>query len=187
MERIKLIGITGMPGAGKTTISGFIGSMGIPVLSMGDVIREKTVELGYRIDRESQKAIVKRLREMYGEDAVAMLTFEKAKKLNSPVIVIDGVRSLAEIRYFKERVERVTILGVHASPARRFNLLKGRGRPDDPKTFDEFVERDMLELSLGIGSVIALSDVMVVNEELSLNDLKRAVDELFRKRVFNGP
>ncbi len=186
MERVKLVGITGMPGAGKTTVSGFISSRGIPVLSMGDVIREKTVALGYKINRESQKVIVKKLREMYGEDAVAKLTFEKAKQLGVPVVVIDGIRSLAEVKYFKERVEEVMILGIHASPARRFKLLKERGRPDDPRTFNEFVERDMLELGLGIGSVIALSDVMIVNEDITLDDLRIAVDGLFKKGVFNG-
>lgn len=78
------------------------------------------------------------------------------------------------------------ILGIHASPARRFKLLKERGRPDDPRTFNEFVERDMLELGLGIGSVIALSDVMIVNEDITLDDLRIAVDGLFKKGVFNG-
>lgn len=181
MEGSKLIGITGMPGAGKTTVSGFLSELGVPVLSMGDIIREKTIEFGYDINKESQKVIVRKLREMYGEDAVAKLTFEKASRLNSKVIAIDGIRSLAEVKYFKERFAKVVILGVHASPARRFSLLRERGRPDDPRTFEEFSERDMLELSLGLGSVIALSDIMIVNEELTLEELKERVKEVFNR------
>jgi len=61
------------------------------------------------------------------------------------------------------------LVAVHASPRERFRRLKSRGRPDDPTTWEEFVERDMRELELGIGNVIALADVMIVNEYYPLN------------------
>ena len=59
------------------------------------------------------------------------------------------------------------IVAVHASPRTRFSRLSTRGRRDDPKSWEEFVARDMKELGFGIGDVIALADVMVVNEDKS--------------------
>ncbi len=35
-----IIGLTGMPGAGKTTVANYLSQKGIPLLLMGDVVRE---------------------------------------------------------------------------------------------------------------------------------------------------
>jgi methylmalonyl-CoA mutase cobalamin-binding subunit len=58
--------------------------------------------------------------------------------------------------------------------------LRERGRDDDPSDWSVFRERDIREISVGLGGVIALSDIMLVNEgtvdelhELSQNVVKR--------------
>jgi dephospho-CoA kinase len=42
--------------------------------------------------------------------------------------------------------------------------LRTRGRSDDPSNWEEFEERDLRELKVGLGEVIALADEMIVNE-----------------------
>ena len=103
------------------------------------------------------------IREEMGEDAVAKLVVRKLKEMSEKLIIVDGVRSLKEIDYFS-KYAKVVIVAVHASPRERFRRLSRRGRRDDPKTWEEFRERDIKELNIGIGQVIALADVMVVNE-----------------------
>ncbi len=66
---------------------------------------------------------------------------------------------------------------VFASPATRFNRLKQRGRSDDPKNREMFDKRDLTELKVGIGSVIALADHILVNEG-SKEDLFSKIDQL---------
>ena len=53
---------------------------------------------------------------------------------------------------------------IHASPKTRFQRLLSRNRSDDPKTWDTFSERDARELDVGLGHVIALADVVLLNE-----------------------
>jgi dephospho-CoA kinase len=75
-------------------------------------------------------------------------------------------------------------VAVHASPRTRCERLISRGRSDDPKNWEEFVERDSRELSVGIGNVIALAEEMLVNEA-SIDDLKVA-SELVISKVTQG-
>ncbi len=167
-----------MPGAGKTTIASYISEkLGFPIFSMGNIIREKSIELGFGLDKEGQKKVVKLLREQGGKDIVAKLTLEKIMKSGSKIVIIDGIRSLNEVEFFSNNA-KVVLLAIHASPLRRFNLLRKRGRQDDPKDIKEFEDRDKLELDLGIGSVIALSDFVIVNEDLTLEQFYSKFDEI---------
>jgi len=53
---------------------------------------------------------------------------------------------------------------VHAPPKVRFSRLVRRARSDDPSTWEVFHERDMRELGVGLGNVIALAEKILVND-----------------------
>ena len=163
MKRRKIICITGMPGSGKSIVARTAYNKGIPVLVMGDVIREEASRRGLPHRPEILNRIAKELREKEGLNAVAKRIANKIVDIGNHVVVVDGVRSLHEINVFKEYGE-VIIVAVHASPKTRFKRLIKRNRPGDPQTWEEFFERDLTELGFGIGNVIALADYMIVNE-----------------------
>jgi dephospho-CoA kinase len=79
------------------------------------------------------------------------------------LVVVEGLRSLDEVEAFK-RVFNVAVLAVHSPPEQRFQRLLKRKRSDDPRNMEEFRERDYRELAVGVGSVIALADNMIVND-----------------------
>ncbi len=181
----KLIIVVGMPGAGKSLLSKAAEMLGIPVLVMGDVVREETENLGLEPTPENIGRVAVLLREKYGDDVIAKKILEKISSSRSKVVMIDGVRSLHELNFFKRKAGEIIIVAIHASPKTRFKRLIERGREDDPKTWEEFCKRDERELRFGIGSVIALADVMLVNEEIDKNEmLKRAYEAL--KRVITN-
>jgi len=160
----KALLITGMPGAGKSIISEIARRMGVPVYTLGDFIRREAVKRNLALTDEELGRLAVKLREEMGKGAVAILAVKEFAKEGVDICLIDGVRSLEEVRVFREYFNEVVIIAVHASPKTRFTRLARRGRPDDPKTWDEFVRRDYRELGFGIGNVIALADVMLVNE-----------------------
>ena len=88
------------------------------------------------------------------------------------LFIVDGVRSLEEVEEFRKHYDTI-VVAVHASPKTRFKRLLRRGRSDDPKTWEEFLERDLRELGWGLGSVIATADYMLVNEG-SVRELQKA-------------
>jgi len=168
--------VTGMPGAGKSVFIEAACSLSIPVYVMGDVVREEAEKRGLAPEDKVLGKIALELRRTFGDEIIAKRISEKIARDRSRLIMIDGVRSLNEVEYFRKIFSNVIIVAVHASPQTRFHRLLKRRREDDPQSWEEFVERDRRELKIGIGNVIALADVMLVNENISR--------EAFYKLVF---
>jgi dephospho-CoA kinase len=152
-----------MPGAGKSTAAQALVKLGWTRVVMGDVIRAETRRRGLEPDAGNTGEVMKLLRKEMGESAVADLCLETIAKSKAEKVVVDGIRSMAEVDAFRKK-GAVLLVAVDASPERRFELLKERGRKDDPLTYEMFVERDRRELGVGIGKAIALSDETVSNQ-----------------------
>ncbi|HEY6283087.1 MAG TPA: AAA family ATPase [Nitrososphaerales archaeon] len=160
---IRIVAITGMPGAGKSTAAQALVQKGWKRVVMGDVIRSETKRRGLEPDAKNTGDVMKLLRKELGDAAVADLCLKEIEKTGAKKVVVDGIRSMAEVDEFRKGAD-VLLVAVHASPARRFELLKDRGRKDDPLTYDMFVQRDRRELGVGIAEAIALADETISNQ-----------------------
>jgi len=188
-KRRILIGTTGMPGSGKDTIRKFIQKLGFQVIVMGDEVRLEAKRRGLDINPENLGKIMLEIRREEGPAAIAKRCIQKIRSIDSSFILIDGIRSLHEVEEFRRIFPDFKVLAVHASPKTRFKRLLRRGREDDPKSWEDFMKRDMRELSVGLGDVIATADYMLVNEgtkreleEKLMRLLKREVKELWTLR-----
>ncbi len=172
-----IIAITGMPGAGKSTAARALEGLKLKRVVMGDVIREETKRRGLSPDSKNTGEVMKELREKLGEGAVAQLCLNSIKQLREDAVIVDGIRSMAEVEVFQKSA-RVMLLAVHASQKRRFQLLTERGRSDDPLDWASFIARDERELGVGIGKAIALADEVLSNEHTVPEELGRRVVSL---------
>lgn len=177
---MKIIIITGMPGAGKSEVADAFSNAGYPLIIMGDVIREETRKRGMEANPENTKKVMLDLRKKHGPGAVATYCLDGLCNQESNIIVIEGCRSIAEIDVFDDYADEVVIVCVHASPKLRFSRLQERNRDDAPSTWEIFRERDIREISVGLGGVIALSDIMLVNEG-TLDEIRTASKDLVTK------
>lgn len=167
---LRIVAITGMPGAGKSTAAQALVEEGWTRVVMGDVIRAETKKRGLEPDAKNTGEVMKHLRKERGDSAVADLCLEAIGKAGTSRAVVDGVRSMAEVVAFRKKAA-VLLVAVLASPARRYELLKERGRSDDPLTYDMFATRDRRELDVGIGEPIALADETVSNQRTTPDKL----------------
>jgi dephospho-CoA kinase len=163
-----------MPGAGKSTAAEALAARGWTRVVMGDVIREETRKRGLEPDAKNTGAVMVELRRQMGEAAVAELCLRAIGESGSSRMVVDGIRSMAEVAVF-QRKAKVLLIAIHASRERRYALLKERSRKDAPPSFDEFLARDQRELDVGIGTVIALSDECVSNQRATPDSLAAEV------------
>jgi len=177
-ERI-VLGVAGMPGAGKGTVREIVQEMGYPVVVMGDEIREEAKRRNLRPTPKNLGIIMLKLREEEGPAAIAKRCIPKMEKVKEKVVV-EGIRSLHEVDEFKKHFPNFTLIAIHASPETRFRRLFQRKRSDDPKGWKTFMERDLRELSVGIGAAIATADRMIVNEG-SKARLKRKTWEVLKE------
>ncbi|MHA1199862.1 MAG: AAA family ATPase [Candidatus Heimdallarchaeaceae archaeon] len=173
--KAKVLGVTGMPGSGKSKFAQFAEELGYHTVVMGDVVRARVVEEGYESTPEMSRKYMLQLREELGETAVAHLTcivIDKLVNEGKNYQIIDGIRSQAEVVHFKEHLENsFVIIAIHVDPNLRFKRLKERGRKDAPVTESDFIKRDESELELGLGETIAFSNYIIPNNK-SLEDFR---------------
>jgi dephospho-CoA kinase len=172
-----IVCLTGMPGAGKSSVASFLKEKGFAVVTMGDVVREEAKRQGLEPTDVNLGKMMLKLRQDLGPGAVGHIVLQKlARDGSSSNVVIDGIRSIAEVEVLK-KVGHVRLLAIHASQDTRFKHLKERARADAPSNDNEFAGRDKRELTVGISEAIALANEMISNNDLTLEQLKlRAYD-----------
>jgi dephospho-CoA kinase len=175
-----VIGLAGMPGSGKSLIVDTARELGYAVVVMGDVIREETTKRGLDLTPANVGKVMLQLRADGGNTVVAQKCIPKIEEQQSCKVLVDGLRSQFEVEAFKIYFSRFSVMSVHSSPETRFSRLSNRRRSDDPSGWEVFHERDMRELSVGLGNVIALSELMIVNEN-SAEEVRGQVLDYLRR------
>ncbi|WP_405292915.1 nucleoside monophosphate kinase [Methanobrevibacter sp.] len=177
---MQVMGVSGLPGSGKSFVSDVACEKGAIIVSMGDIIREEAKKRG-----ESTKETAKNLRAEHGEYIVSELTVKKIKKLqeegNTKAILVEGIRSPPEVDMFKENFDNFIIISIFANPEIRFKRLQKRMREDDSQDYAGFKKRDDTELGFGIGTVISLSDKLIINEsdlESYIEEIRKTLEEI---------
>ncbi|MBR2558320.1 MAG: nucleoside monophosphate kinase [Methanobrevibacter sp.] len=179
---MQVMGISGMPGSGKSIVSEIATEKGAIIVSMGDIVREEAKKRG-----EGSKETAVNLRKEHGEHIISELTIKKIKNLEKEgienPIVVEGIRSHHEVEMFKENFDNFIILSIFANTNLRFERLKKRMREDDSQDYSVFQKRDYNELNFGIGNVIALSDKLIINES-DLESFAEKINEFFEEIDF---
>jgi dephospho-CoA kinase len=184
-KRIIIICLTGMPGAGKSTIAYSLKEKGFPVITMGDVVREEANRQNLEPTDYNLGSLMLKLRRDLGPGAIAHLILRKMERdynNNIDVIIIDGIRSMPEVEVLKS-IGYVKLLAIHASTNTRFAYTKERARPDCPSSIQDFVVRDKRELTVGISEAIALADETLSNNDLTIEELKEKGFEIIQKWI----
>jgi dephospho-CoA kinase len=178
------VGIAGMPGAGKGVFRRAVQKLDYPFVVMGDEVREEVKRRNLKPTPENMGKTMLSLRETEGPATIAKRCIPKIENQSQRIVFIDGIRSLVEVQEFKNYFPDFVLLAVHASPKTRYKRLFCRRRSDDPTDWETFMERDLRELGIGMGSVIAMADYMIVNEG-SIMQLKQKTLRFLNRMLDN--
>jgi len=159
-----VVGLAGMPGAGKSLVVETAREEGYAVVVMGDVVREETQKRGLDPNPKNIGKVMLELREKCGNSIIAEKCIPRIEQQESGKVIVDGLRSLSEVDAFKAHFSKFSLVAVHASPETRFNRVSRRRRSDDPDGWDVFHERDMRELGVGLGNAITMAEHLIINE-----------------------
>ena len=178
-RNIKLLGIVGMPGAGKTEIVDYIVSQGWPRIYFGGIMYDEMTKAGVEITPESQQIFREQLREREGKDFIARRALEYIGNLidaGQKNIVIDGIYSWPEYKAVKQAYRELELVAVVAPRRVRHHRLANR--PERPFTKEEAMHRDYTEIeNIEKGGPIAIADHYIVNTG-SLDDLHHKIDDI---------
>jgi dephospho-CoA kinase len=177
--------LTGMPGAGKSSVADSLKERGFYVISMGDVVRDEARLQNMELTDTNLGDLMLKLRKEMGPGAISHLIIKKTRCEDnnlSKIVIIDGIRSIHEVEILKD-IGNVKLLAIHASADTRFKHIKQRARSDKPLNEEDFVVRDKRELIVGISEAIALSDESISNNNLTIEELKEKAYEIIQKWI----
>lgn len=176
-----IIGLCGLPGAGKSEAAAVLMDMGFRKIRFGDITDEKLNKLGKEINEENERWMREKIREEHGMEAFAKLNIEKIRKeLEMGEVVIDGLRSIEEYYLLKKEFpEEFISIAIYSPPVLRYMRLSKR--PKRPLTKEECMSRDRTEIkNLGVGGTIAMADYTVCNTT-GLQTLKFEIEKIIKK------
>jgi dephospho-CoA kinase len=178
-----VIGLIGLPGAGKGECARIANEAGAVIISMGDIVRAHAKKLKLDNTDKSIGGMAHSEREKHGYGIWAKRTVEKIIEISASsnsisIIAIDGIRGDTEVDVFKDAFKNdFKTVAVKMPGKRRFELLQNRKRSDAPMTWEEFQLRDERELKWGIQRAIDDADYIILNTG-TLEELEESFKEL---------
>ncbi len=185
---MRVIAFVGLPLSGKSTAAKVAEEMGIPVVCMGDVVREEAKRRGLPQTDENLGRIAEELRRKEGLDAIAKrcIPLIRERGMETGVVVVDGIRGIAEVERFKKEFgDDFILINVEAPLEIRFQRALKRRRSDDIRSMEELRRRDERELSWNMGEAMKIANFTIENVG-SLEEFKekvRAILEQLAKKV----
>lgn len=177
-----ILAFVGMPGAGKTEASVYLGKKGIPMVRFGELTDEGLKKIGLPLNKENEKSFREKLRKEFGMGAYAIKSKSKIDNLlkNYAVIVLDGLYSWEEYTYLKKEFPKLVLINIYAEPTIRYERLSKRSVR--PLLIADVKSRDVAELEkLNKGGPIAMADYLIENSSDDTSDLYKKLDNLLNR------
>ncbi len=183
MENKKIIiGLVGQIAAGKGTIAKYLTEKhGAVTYRFSTIMRDILNRLHLEINRKNLQNLSTVLRKQFGEDLFAKVIANDVDKDKNKLIVVDGIRRLADIAYLKD-ISGFFLVLVVADPQTRYQRLIKRteNSGDSQKTFREFLADQEKEADIEIPQVMAMAKYEL-NNDGGFDLLYQQIDDLLKK------
>lgn len=176
---MRVIGTVGLAGSGKGEFAAVAREVGVPVVTMGDVIRAECRDRGLD-PADHHGEVARALREENGPAAIAerSLPLIREALTDAAVVLVDGLRSDVEVDAFEDAFgDDFSLVSVEAPYGVREERVVDRGRDNTDR--ETLAERDARELGFGMGRAMDRADLVVENVDSleRLRDRARSVIE----------
>ncbi len=163
-----VIGTVGLPGSGKGEAATVAREDGIPVVTMGDVVRQETADRGLDPAKD-HGTVAQELREENGPTAIAerSLPMIEDRLENHETVLVDGIRSGVEVDVFEEAFgDAFTLVSIEAPFEVRAERIDDRGRDASAaEGGEDLAARDERERGFGMDDAMDRADVVVENTD----------------------
>ncbi|MDG1546490.1 MAG: AAA family ATPase [Candidatus Poseidoniaceae archaeon] len=167
----RVFAVCGLPASGKGEFATILAKTGIPVLSMGDMIRAEVKKRNIEEYPEVFGEVAQQLRQQFGDDILAVRLCNAVDNLleKHDVVLIEGLRGVAEYDVFHSHwSDKFSTIAVTADEEIRFQRIQLRGRAEDGDR-DSLKIRDEREIGWGLDVLINQADFTLSNDG-SLSD-----------------
>ncbi|SEW24430.1 AAA family ATPase [Natrinema salifodinae] len=183
-----VIGTVGLPGSGKGEAATVAREDGIPVVTMGDVVRQETTDRGLDPAKDHGK-VAQALRDEHGPAAIAerSLPMLRDRLEDHETVLVDGIRSDVEVDVFEEAFDDAfTLVSIEAPFEVRAERIEARGRDANMADGGEgLAARDERERGFGMDDAMDRADVVVENTD-SLEAFHERIRSIIRAEGASG-
>ena len=161
-----VVAVCGMPGSGKGEFAAVLSQAGVPVVSMGDMIRAEVRAQGLVEEPHIFGEVAAALRAEHGEDVLAVRLCERVDELleTHEMVLIEGLRGTAEDAVFSARWGNTYLtVAIEADAELRFSRIVQRGRSEDGDRA-AFEARNERERGWGLEHLIAEANNAIHND-----------------------
>lgn len=179
-----ILGIAGEMASGKGTVAKHLAAEhGANTRRFSTILRDLLDRIYIEQTRENIANISTVLRKTFGEDLLAKAMYHDTQNDENEIVVVDGVRRLADIAYLRE-LPHFKLIYVEADMEVRYERIIKRGENTDDltKTFDEFKKDHELETELQIRDLKNYANYIVNNDGVYI-DLYKQLDEIIAQNI----
>jgi dephospho-CoA kinase len=163
-----VIGTVGLPGSGKGEAAAVARDLGVPVVTMGDVIRAECRDRGLNPETHHGE-VAQALRAENGPEAIAerSLPLIEDALADHDTVLVDGLRSGVEVDAFEAAFgEDFHLVSIEAPFEVRKDRVTDRGRDaGEEEGGESLAERDERERGFGMDDAMARADVTIENTD----------------------
>ncbi|MFA6273093.1 MAG: AAA family ATPase [Candidatus Paceibacterota bacterium] len=177
-----ILGLVGPIASGKDTVKKYLEKKyGATGCRFSTILRDILARVDLPNSRENMQGLSTILRQRFGEDILAKAIATDAVKLKSNIVVVDGVRRLADIK-FLQRAAGFVLVAIDADSKIRYQRLVKRNENagDGKKTYTQFLKDHQYETELDIPKLMKKAKRKLDNGG-ELVDLQKQIDELVEK------
>lgn len=174
-----IVGLVGQIASGKEITKKYIaGKYNTKDCRFSTPLRDVVKRLEIEESRENLQKLSTLLRGNFGEDLLAKVIAADASKLDSEIVVIDGVRRMADIKYLKE-LPNFHLIKIEVSEKLRYErmVLRNENKGDKDKTFEQFLRDQNAEPEMEIPTVMNFAKLGIDNNG-SIEDLYIQIDNI---------
>jgi len=175
----KIIGLVGQIACGKEVVKKYLAEKyKAQDCKFSTSLRDILMRLDLPVSRENMQKMSTILRAGFGEDLLAKVIAADASKLKSEIVVMDGIRRMADIKYLKD-LPNFYLIKIEAETQTRFERVKSRNENtgDKDKTFEQFVFEQNYETEKSIPEVMDFAKISIDNNG-TLANLYLQVDKI---------
>lgn len=177
----KIIALTGPIASGKDVTKKYLEEKyNAKSVKFSQILRDVLNRLNISLERDNLQLLSTVLRQNFGEDLLAKNIAEDAKKIDSEIVILDGVRRLADIEH-AEKLDGFVLVKIDANPEIRYKraVLRNENVGDDKKSFEQFLKDHETEADRDVPVVMSKA-THSLNNNGSIEDLYNQIDELLK-------
>lgn len=177
-----IIGLTGQIASGKGVAKQYLETKyQAKDCRFSTPLRDTLARFALPIDRSSLQTLSTILRQTFGEDLLARAIANDAKNLMSDLVIVDGVRRLADIKYLTE-LPNFFLVAIEAPAQTRYERMVKRNENvgDAQKSYEDFLADQAAEADREIPTVMTQAKFKI-NNDGQLEDFYRQLDEIINQ------